>query len=97
MKKTIAEWRIEIDELDRRMVELLNERARAAQEIGRLKRHTDMPIVEPDREKIIFENVRRENHGPFPDAELRDVFERIIAVMRSLQKDEMLQRQERDS
>ena len=97
MKKTIAEWRKEIDELDRRMVELLNERARAAQEIGRLKRHTDMPIYEPEREKTIFENVLRQNRGPFPGPELRDIYERIIAVMRNLQKDEMLQSKERDS
>ena len=89
MKKTIAEWRIEIDELDRRMVELLNERARAAQEIGRLKRHTDMPIYEPEREKTIFENVARQNGGPLPAAELRHIYERIIDVMRKLQKDEI--------
>ena len=46
----IAEWRKKIDELDRKMVELLNERAKAAQEIGRLKRSTAMPIYEPDRD-----------------------------------------------
>jgi len=46
----IADWRKKIDELDGRLVELLNERARAAREIGRLKRKTSMPIYEPDRE-----------------------------------------------
>lgn len=85
----IAEWRKKIDELDRRMVELLNERARAAQEIGRLKRNTNMPIYEPDREKKVFENVRAVNRGPLPEAELQHIFERIMDVMRNLQKDEM--------
>src|SRR5258708_40073831 len=82
----IADWRKKIDELDAQLVELLNERASAAQEIGKLKRNTNLPIYEPDRERIIFENVRKANRGPLPDNELRQVFERIIDVMRNLQK-----------
>jgi chorismate mutase-like protein len=86
----IAEWRVKIDELDRKLVELLNQRAQAAQEIGKLKRNTNMPIYEPDREKIIFENVRKVNKGPLPDSELRHVYERIIDVMRKIQKTEIV-------
>jgi chorismate mutase len=86
----IADWREKIDELDRRLVELLNQRARAAQEIGKLKRNTSMPIYEPQREKVIFENVRKANSGPLPDSELRHVYERIIDVMRNIQKEEMV-------
>jgi len=85
----IADWRNKIDELDRRMVDLLNERAQAAHEIGKLKRNTSMPIYEPEREKRIFENVLRANRGPLPDGELRTVYERIIDVMRNIQKNEI--------
>ena len=85
----IIEWRKKIDDLDRKMVELLNERARAAQEIGRLKRNSDLPIYEPQREQKIFENVRGANRGPLPDAELQHIFERIIDVMRAIQKQEI--------
>jgi chorismate mutase len=85
----IAAWRTKIDELDRRLVELLNERAQAAHEIGKLKRNTNMPIYEPDREKKIFENVQRVNRGPLPESELRTVYERIIDVMRNIQKNEI--------
>lgn len=87
----IADWRVKIDELDRRLVELLNQRAQAAQEIGRLKKNTSMPIYEPDREKVIFENVCKVNRGPLPDGELRRVYERIIDVMRKIQKTEIVQ------
>jgi chorismate mutase len=90
----IADWRVKIDDLDRRLVQLLNERARAAQEIGKLKKNTNMPIYEPDREKIIFENVRKANLGPLPDSELRHVYERIIDVMRNIQKVEIVPQQE---
>lgn len=89
----IADWRRKIDDLDRRMVELLNERARAAQEIGKLKRNTKLPIYEPDREKIIFENVCKANRGPLPDSELRQVYERIIDVMRNIQKVQIVPQQ----
>lgn len=85
----IAEWRKKIDDLDRRLVELLNERARAAQEIGRLKKDTQIPIYEPERERTIFANVARENRGPLPETELKHIYERIIDVMRKLQKDEI--------
>ena len=86
----IAEWRKKIDEIDRQIIRLINERAKCAQEIGKLKRNTDMPIYEPDRERIIFENVRKENQGPLPDLEVRHIYERLIDVMRKLQKEEIV-------
>ena len=86
----IADWRKKIDDIDRQLIRLINERAKCAQEIGKLKRNTDMPIYEPDRERIIFENVRRENQGPLPDMDVRHIYERIIDVMRKLQKEEIV-------
>ncbi len=86
----IADWRRKIDEIDRQLIRLLNERARCAQEVGKLKRNTSMPIYEPDREKIVFENVNRENQGPLPESEVRHIYERIIDVMRKLQKEEIV-------
>ncbi len=90
----IADWRKKIDELDCRLVELLNERASAAQEIGKLKRNTNLPIYEPLRENTIFENVRKINRGPLPDKELQHVYERIIDVMRNIQKIEAVPKTE---
>ena len=85
----IADWRRRIDELDRRLVELLNQRAQCAVEIGRLKRNTNLPVYEPDREKRILENVCSANKGPLPDTDLKQVYERIIDVMRAIQKLDM--------
>ena len=86
---TIEELRIRIDELDRQLVELISERARAAQMIGHLKAATSLPVYEPDREKIIYRNVRAANKGPLPDIELTHIYERIIDVMRALQRNEL--------
>jgi chorismate mutase len=83
----IADWRKKIDELDRRLVDLLSARARAAIAIGRLKRNTNLPIYEPDRERIVFENVQKENPGPLPGPDLVRIFERIMDVMRNIQKE----------
>jgi chorismate mutase len=83
----IADWRKKIDELDRQLVELLSERARAAVEIGRLKRDTSLPIYEPERERIVFENVKQLNRGPLPGQDLVRIFERIMDVMRNIQKE----------
>src|SRR5579859_773671 len=89
----IADWRKKIDELDLKLVELINQRAAAAREIGKLKNDTNLPIYEPDREKKILENVKRANQGPLPDSEVQHVFERIIDVMRKLQQQEIHRKQ----
>lgn len=85
----IADWRKKIDELDHRLVEMLNERAQCAREIGKLKKNSSMPIYEPDRERIVFDNIARCNPGPLSDIQLRQVYERLIDVMRQIQGDEM--------
>ena len=86
---TLEELRQRIDVLDRQLVELLNERARAAQMIGHLKAATSLPVYEPGREKVIYANVREANNGPLPDIELTHIYERIIDVMRALQRNEL--------
>ena len=86
---TLEELRNRIDILDRQLVELLSERARAALMIGHLKAATSLPVYEPAREKVIYANVREANKGPLPDIELTHIYERIIDVMRALQRNEL--------
>lgn len=93
----IEDWRKKIDELDRQIVALISERASAAQAIGLLKQGSSLPIYEPGREKVIFENVRKANQGPLPDIELTHIYERIIDVMRAMQKNELASRKPADS
>ena len=90
---TIEDWRKKIDEMDLKLVELINQRAAAAREIGKLKNNTNLPIYEPEREKKILEAVKKANKGPLPDSEVQHVFERIIDVMRKLQQQEIHRKQ----
>ena len=85
----IADWRKKIDELDRQLVDLLSQRAQVAHEIGRVKRSQSLPIYEPDRERTVFDNVRKVNKGPLPDRDLVAIFERIMDMMRKIQQEEI--------
>jgi chorismate mutase len=86
----ISDWRKKIDELDHKLAALLNERAAAAIEIGRLKRNTSLPIYEPDRERAVIANVQRSNAGPLSERDLAQIYERIMDVMRSIQRHEIV-------
>lgn len=83
---TIEDWRRRIDEIDRRLVELLNERSRCAIEIGQMKRSLGLPVYQPDREQEILANVERLNPGPLADTAVRRLFERVIDEARSLER-----------
>ena len=82
----IADWRKKIDELDEQITALLNQRAAAAVEIGKIKLQNTAPIYEPKREQQVYEHVRTVNTGPLTAVEVQDIFERIMDVMRNKQK-----------
>ncbi len=82
----IADWRQKIDGLDEQIVALLSERAHAATAIGALKQTTGAAIYEPDREQSVYTHVKQVNSGPLTEAELIVIYERIMDVMRSLQR-----------
>jgi chorismate mutase len=84
--KTIDDWRRLIDELDRKLVELLNERSRCALAIGHLKRTLGVPVYQPEREQEILANVERANAGPLDNTAVRRVFERVIDEARSVER-----------
>jgi len=82
----ISDWRNKIDGLDEEIVQLLSQRAAAAVEIGKLKAKSSAPIYEPQRERDVFEHVRKVNPGPLTDAQVQDIYERVMDVMRALQR-----------
>ncbi len=91
----LDDCRRRIDELDLRILKLLNERTTVVEDIGRAKRVLGMPIYEPRREDEVYENITHYNGGPLPSDAVKRVFERIIDEMRNVQKLRM--QDERDS
>jgi chorismate mutase/prephenate dehydratase len=83
--RLIGENRAKIDALDRKLVELLNERTRLVENIGQAKQAMDLPVKEAAREDDVFRNVLAHNSGPVPADSLRRIFECIIEEMRGLQ------------
>lgn len=86
----LGEYRVLIDEIDRRMIDLLNERTRVVENIGRVKRHADLPIYEPKREEQVFANIAGHNQGPMTPEAVKRIFERIIDEMRTIQRVRMM-------
>ena len=84
---TLDELRRDIDRVDEVLVRLLNERARCACEVGKLKKELGIDVYQPEREKQVIEHVRSiAVEGPLgPDAIAR-LFERIIDEARSLER-----------
>ena len=86
---TLGDWRRRIDELDRKLVELLNERSKFALEIGKLKQAANIPLYQPERENEVLANAENNNSGPLTDAAIRRLFERIIDEARAAERDAM--------
>ena len=101
----INDYRIRIDEIDEKLLSLLNERAQCALEIGHIKRERGLPVYVPEREHQVLDHVQNTNPGPLRDDAIRRLFERIIDESRHLEQQRVAeakrrreehQKQERD-
>jgi len=82
----ISDWRRRMDEIDKKLVELLNERCKCALEIGHLKVQKSIPLYQPAREREVLANAETNNTGPLTDGAIRRLFERIIDEARSAER-----------
>lgn len=82
----ISDWRRRMDEIDKKLVELLNERCKCALEIGHIKHQSNIPLYQPAREKEVLANAENNNQGPLSHAAIRRLFERIIDEARSAER-----------
>jgi len=82
----IEQLRREIDELDRRIVRLLNERASKGREVGRVKAAMGWPSAhDPEREREVLLRVTIANEGPIPQEDLLAIYRRLIDATRGLE------------
>jgi chorismate mutase len=86
-RQKLEEYRVTIDDLDRRIVELLNARTRVVEDIGRVKRSAQLPVYEPRREDQVYDNIGHASaDGPLTKEAVRRIYERIIDEMRMIQR-----------
>jgi chorismate mutase-like protein len=84
---TLDDLRDNIDRVDEVLVRLLNERARVACEIGRMKKDLGMEVYQPEREKQVLAHVRGiAAEGPLGADAIARLFERIIDEARRLER-----------
>ena len=83
---SIEDWRTKINGIDRKLVELLNERSRCAIEIGKMKHEQNLRVYDPEREQEVIRNVCGDNKGPLDDEGIKRLFERIIDECRRVER-----------
>ncbi len=81
----VEQLRTRVDEVDRELVRILNERAQIVQELGAIKSEAGVPLFDPRREEEILRKVAEENPGPIYDSSMRDIFELILHRIRDLE------------
>lgn len=87
MKDSLEKLRKEIDEIDEKILNLLNQRAKLAIEIGKIKNENKASIFDPIREKEILEKIEKLNSGPLPTQALIEIFKDIISFIRNIEKE----------
>jgi chorismate mutase/prephenate dehydratase len=75
-----------INDKDREIIRLLNERARISIQIGEVKGKTGIQVYDPARETIVYNNLQELNPGPLPQEGVKAIFREIISASRDLQK-----------
>ncbi|OHB32421.1 MAG: chorismate mutase [Desulfuromonadaceae bacterium GWC2_58_13] len=83
---TIDDLRIKIDDLDRQLLKIFNERAEVALQIGEIKKELGLAVYDPSREKRIFDAMKAANPGPLDDGAIVRMFERVIDESRRLER-----------
>ncbi|MDR2161788.1 MAG: prephenate dehydratase [Desulfovibrio sp.] len=75
-----------IDAVDAELLALLNRRAAASLEVGRLKAETGAPVFRPGREAALLDRLIAANAGPLRGEHIRGIYREILAASRSLQR-----------
>src|SRR5690606_30073607 len=86
MDDKLKPLRQQLDAIDIQILELLNQRARVAQEVGHVKAETDAPVFRPEREAQVLRSAAERNPGPMLSADVQTIFREIMSACRALEK-----------
>lgn len=79
---TLAAVRRQIDRFDERLLQLLNQRARRALAIGRIKKRRKWPVFDARREAFVLQRMTRANRGPLSSRAVQKIFQAILTQCR---------------
>jgi 3-deoxy-7-phosphoheptulonate synthase/chorismate mutase len=86
MSESLSELRARIDRLNRGILELLQERAEVAVQIGALKKHTGIATYDPTREEAMIRDLLGHRTGRLTPSHIRAVFDTIFRASLDLQQ-----------
>ncbi|MCI1003441.1 prephenate dehydratase [Herbaspirillum sp. C7C8] len=78
--------RQKIDAIDAQILDLLNQRARVAQEVGHVKAETNAPVFRPEREAQVLRRAADRNPGPLLGTDIQTIFREVMSACRALEK-----------
>jgi len=82
----LEQIRNKIDQIDEKMLELLNQRADFCRQVGHLKAETKDMVFKPFREKEVLGRLLQKNQGSLPDDHLQAIYREILSSSRKLQR-----------
>ncbi|MEM8739577.1 MAG: prephenate dehydratase [Planctomycetota bacterium] len=87
-QRQLAPLRQRIDDLDEKIIHLLNQRADIVIEVGQIKRAAGeaVPIYAPDREHAVMQKIRAANQGPLPDACVQAIWRELMSGSFALER-----------
>ena len=77
--------RQEIDDLDNKILRLLNQRMRLVQEVATFKSKVGKDTMDLNREQAIFRRLASQNEGPLAWGAVKKIFGEILAASRDIQ------------
>mgnify|MGYP001604492279 FL=1 len=83
-KMKLNKLRKQIDQIDEKIVPLLNKRIEASNEISLIKRKAGKGVYSPDREQEVFNKVDSFNQGPLNKGALESIYREIMSSSLSL-------------
>jgi chorismate mutase/prephenate dehydratase len=83
----ISSIREKIDKIDTQLLALLNDRAKLALEVGKIKSRDGLPIYAPDREQSLLRSLIEKNSGPLSEQAIRAIYREIMSAALALEKD----------
>lgn len=77
-----------IDQIDAEILDLINQRARTAQQVGDIKHahHAEGPVLRPEREAQVIRQLQSKNRGPLPADAIAFVWTEIMSACRGLEQ-----------
>ena len=82
----LNQLRSEIDILDEKIVNLINQRARFALQIGEVKHKSGIKILDENRERQVLKSIEQNNQGPLSNDALVEIYRAIIDACRNIEE-----------